>query len=405
MTARSKLSRFRLPRTVRIGRFLSLRSLAATTLFVNTAFPKGGFYLGGVPLTWGYLLLGVTGTLCVGALLLGRFKLDMPLLLSLTLILGYTVYSGVALVFSGYDASVSLGFLLSYCVSISVIPIFALLTTSYLLKKVGLKTFLATLKAAFSLVVVWGLVHFVAMNALGTFIGVPYVTTTGAQLDITTTRSVNRGSVLKMVSTYNNGNILGVNLLLWFPVVLAGGRRLKKRVALPARLLFLLSLSRTVWAGWIVSEVLLRVYGLRKLKSLLVVFVLVPVAAGLVVAIATVWFDNPLAFIFDASLGGRRAQLDQAVGLLPQPFNGIREIVYTSVATNFGVLGLLLFVATWGFPLLLPVKTRAARLAKVGLMTYFFLMLSDGAFILIPTQYTYWMVAAVVCSDAFLGEA
>ena len=399
-----KLNRLRVPKTLGIPQVFSLRFLAAMTLFVNTAFPKGGFYLSAVPITWGYLLLGLTGSLCVGTLLLERFKLDMPLLLSITLILGYTAYSVVTLIFLGYDANLSFGFLLSYCVSISVVPLFALLTTSYLLKKVEVATFLGILKVALLIVVVWGIVHFVAMNALGTFIGVPYVTTTGAQLDISTTRSVNRGGVLKMVSTYNNGNILGVNLLLWFPVVLAGGRRLAKRFALPARLLFLLSLSRTVWAGWIVSETLLRVFGLRKLTSLIVAFVLVPVAAGLVVAVATVWFDNPLAFIFDASLGGRRAQLDQAIGLLPQAFGGIREIVYTSVATDFGVVGLLLFVVTWGFPLLLPVGTRVARLAKVGLITYFFLMLSDGAFVFIPTQYTYWMVAAVVCSDRFLGE-
>ena len=57
-----------------------------------------------------------------------------------------------------------------------------------------------------------------------------------------------------------------------------------------------------------------------------------------------------------------------------------------------------------GIPLLLPVKTRAARLAKVGLATYFFLMLSDGAFSLIPTQYTYWTVVGVVCFGASTGK-
>ncbi len=389
--------------SLRVSHFLSLRHLAYVTLFVNVALPKGGFYIHSVPVTWGYVLLGLTGTLTGIAVLLRRFKVNFPIIIMVALLTGFSVYSLVTLAVLGHDPALSFGLLLSYYVSISIVPVFALLSTCYLLKKGGLTPFLALLRSAFILVVAWGIIHFVAMNAFDTFVGVPYLTTTGSQLDIATTRAVNRGSVLKMVSTYNNGNILGINLLLWFPLVLEGGRKLAKRFAVPSRALFLLSLSRTVWAGWIFSEVLTRTFGVRRLRSLILVFFLAPLAAGLVVYVATLWFASPLEFIFDPGLGGRRAQLEQTVSLLPQPFDGVREIVFASIVSNLGVVGLLFFVVTWGFPLLLPVRTRAARLAKVGLATYFFLMLSDGAFTLVPTQYTYWMVVGVVCSARFTG--
>ena len=266
--------------SLRINNFLSLRHLAYATLFINTALPKGGFYVNSVPITWGYVLLGLTGALTVMAILLGRFKITLLLTTMVALLAGFSAYSLVALITLGYDPTLSFGLLLSYFVSISIVPVLTLLSTCYLLKRVGLVPFLALLKSAFILVVAWGIIHFVAMNAFDTFIGVPYFTTTGPELDITHTRAVNRGSVLKMVSTYNNGNILGINLLLWFPLVLEGGRKLAKRFAVPSRALFLLSLSRTVWAGWIFSEVLTRTFGVRRLRSLILVFFLGTVGGG-----------------------------------------------------------------------------------------------------------------------------
>lgn len=370
-----------------------LHILSVLTLFFNTALPKGGFYLGGVPVTWGYLLLGISGSLVTISVLRGRHKLGRYEALAVILILGFTLLCLIYVATAGVSTGAGLAFTFSYFVSISLIPAFAILTTSYLLKEAGLTSALRTIRIALAVIAVWGLVHFVMMNAFGQFCGIPFLTLTGADLESIRLNHINRGDVFKMVSTYNNGNILGVNVLLWFPLAVYGLSSARWRYALLGRALFLFSLSRTVWLGWIFSEVAARLYLKRRLRDLALLAAIIPLLIGAIYAVLNVWFTNPIGFIFDANLGGRLDQLTAPVSVWGQPFIGIAEIVYAAILRNFGALGLVAFVLTWSFPLILRASCWTAKAAKLGLVTYLLVMASDGAFVLVPTQYTYWMVA------------
>ncbi|MDR9392560.1 MAG: hypothetical protein RI554_11100 [Trueperaceae bacterium] len=392
------------------GRTPLLRSTVAVglaSLFVNLAFPKAGFYVGEVPITAGYALLGAAGALALATLLLRHWTLPRATVWTIAALLPWIGASATLLVLGeNQDGFVSA---FSFLVSAALVPILTLLTTSLLLRSVAPRTLRRIVLAALGVVTAWGLVHFVAMNVFGAFPGIPFLTVTGSELDLADSRNINRGGIFKMVSTYNNGNILGVNALTWFPAAFAlAGPHVRWRGAWlgAPRGVFLFSLSRTVWAGWLVMEVVNTVFARRTLTRLAGMGLSLPLVLAGVVVVAAVLAANPFDFLFDRDLGGRIDQFRFEVAWLRASFIGMQEIVYTSILASFGVVGLALFLLAWTFPLLLPAHGPVAKAAKVGMITYLFVMVSDGAFPLIPTQHTYWMVAALaVAGPRTQGDA
>ncbi len=374
---------------------LALR-VSLASLFVNLAFPKAGFYVGDVPITAGYALLGAAGLLALATLLLRRWTLPRPTVWTLAALLPWIGTSAILVVLGdNQDGAVSA---FSFLVSAALVPVLALLTTSLVLRWAPPRAVRRVVLAALGLVTAWGLVHFVAMNAFGAFPGVPFLTVTGAELDLADSRNINRGGIFKMVSTYNNGNILGVNALTWFPAAFAfAAQHVPARWVWQGapRLVFLFSLSRTVWAGWLVMEVVNTVFARRTRTRLAGLGLSVPLVVAGVVVVAGILAANPFDFLFDRDLGGRIDQFQFELAWLRTSFTGIQEIVYTSILASFGVFGLATFLLAWTFPLLLPAHGPVGKAAKVGLVAYLFVMVSDGAFPLIPTQHTYWTIAAL----------
>jgi hypothetical protein len=233
-------------------------------------------------------------------------------------------------------------------------------------------------------------------------IGIPYLTFTGAEFDIGT-KYIDRGGVIKLISTYNNGNIFGVNVVMWSGLALYGMpesyRFIRKffmnTVNVFVKAALLLTLSRTVWITMIFSEIFLRIFVFRRLNHIFSLFFVLVLLLFLVFGAAGLFVRDPLAFIFDANLGARRNQLDMAWSFWPnQPFLGTAEIVYASMLTNFGALGLALFVLTWAWPAFIPPVDFEGRLVQMGLFAYLLAMGADGAFIYVPTQATYWFLVA-----------
>lgn len=375
-------------------------ALVGATLVVNVLVPKGGFYLHGIPVTWGYLLLGASVLAVLSTSWRGVTRWSRAEILSVVGILGFGLLAGANLLLKPIDARLAYQ-VLPFTVSSVVVPLSALIVGKRLLERYGLRNVTRVVSVLVGVVAAWGVVHFAVMNAFHAFIGIPFVTVTGGHLNSVAHKNINRGDVLKLVSTYNNGNIFGLNILMWFPLVaLSGWSRWSGWVT---RLALLLTISRTAWIGWLAAEVGGRIVG-RRQRSDLVVGPIVLIVAVLAIAVAAfVWFRHPGRFLFDPSLGGRAGQFAGPVSLLGGPFRGIREVVYMSVLHDFGALGLLVFLAAWSLPVWVRVSSLAGRLAKVGLLVYLLLMLSDGAFVLVPTQWTYWTLAAIVLYSANAG--
>lgn len=367
--------------------------VALASFCVNLAIPKGGIYAHGVPITWGYVLLGLAALLLLPRYLVAG-RIGRRPLITILLIGAFTGYSVTEIALRVQPGS-STTMALAYLVSISIVPLATLMVTHHLLETIGRDAMLRLATRLVGAIAVWGLVHFIAMNFGHVFLGIPWVTVTGGNPAIVASKNINRGSVLKLVSTYNNGNIFGVNMLLWLPLALLGYRA-RSWIAIALRAALLLSLSRTVWIGWLFSEFATRLSRRRTWNDIALGLLIPAVAAGAVVLVALIWFRHPLDFLFSAKLGGRLSQFSGPVTLLGQGFGGIDEVVYMSVIHSFGLTGLAIFIAAWASPLLSTANTRVNCLAKISLMTYLLVMWSDGAFLLIPTQWTYWTLASMV---------
>ena len=71
-----------------------------------------------------------------------------------------------------------------------------------------------------------------------------------------------------MVSTYNNGSILGTNMLIWMPLLLYSNTLKSKLSSIVARVCIFLTFARAAWFGLIIMEFLCLTF-YRKKASLL----------------------------------------------------------------------------------------------------------------------------------------
>jgi hypothetical protein len=213
--------------------------------------------------------------------------------------------------------------------------------------------------------------------------------------------------VFKLISTYNNGNIYGICMLMLLPLYAWLEKSTLRQGIVKVSLV--LTLSRTVWVGMILYEVLQRVYVKRvSARALAYLAVgLAVVAAGVAYALTLIGQD--VSFLFDRKLGGRLGQLGafETAGLLASaPFESISEIVYLSVMESFGVLGLAAFVTAMAAPLGLQAlgatpfaNSGYKRSLAAGLAVYLVVAMSDGAILLIPVMAIYWFVVTLLVSD------
>lgn len=370
-------------------------------LWTNLVIPKAGLYLGLVPVNFGYLLLGLGSFTVFLKILLGSYKLIKLELVALLFLVSNAAFQLITIFIQG--STVDLSMLFGHLTSLAIVPPLALLSSGYLLRRAPRVAIYRLMLWALGLVCFFGIVNFLGLNVFKNMIGIPFLTFTGKDFDIST-KYIDRGGVIKLISTYNNGNILGINLLIWSNLALYGviqfRGEIKRLKLIPwlgilVRFTLLLTLSRTVWILMVFNEVFLRIFVSRRIEQILSVFFVLVVMLFLVFGAAGLFVRDPLGFIFDANLGARRSQLDITWSVWPsQPFSGTVEIVYASMLTNFGVVGLGLFFLTWAWPALIPPVNFEGRLVQMGLFAYLLAMGADGAFIYVPTQATYWFLVA-----------
>src|SRR5690606_34127372 len=117
---------------------------------------------------------------------------------------------------------------------------------------------LRAVRMAVLLVSAYGIFLFFYKLATDSFIEIPYLTVNAGDVGELEGKSIDRGGVFKLISTYNNGNVYGISLLMLLPLYTFLEKRLSSVLTVKASLV--LTLSRTVWAGLVVYEVLSRLY-------------------------------------------------------------------------------------------------------------------------------------------------
>lgn len=381
---------FRLPRPG-IRLFQPNKILALLWLFL-LVFPKGGFKIAGVPITWGYLLLGIVS---IFSLFPSHFSFRTQRLYAYLCTVPFQIISLLTFIIYGSE---EIGFSISFIINFIVLPCFFYLFLAKNIETINQEFLFKLFKIGVFLIASYGIFLFAYKIITGKLIEIPFLTMNYHDLGKMESKCNDRGAVFKLISTYNNGNIYGICLLMIFPFYcVIETSTWKKSIAIIS---LFLSFSRTVWAGLVFNEILTLILITRKKDILFKLSTIA--AASLGIIFISFHFGLDFSFLFDKSLGGRSNQFEvlETITLFPsKSFEGIPEIVYLGVLLNFGVAGLVSYLICMVSPIFHTFTTKEHRLIQksiiCGLLNYLFISLSDGALLYVPILIFYWLLSSL----------
>lgn len=228
---------------------------------------------------------------------------------------------------------------------------------------------------------------------------------------------------VKLTSTYQNGNLLGVNLLIFIPLAIAlSQRRLVKLLIVGAGLFTLaFAASRSVWVGAVLMGLAAIQLGVRRVLPKIALAVLLSICVTLFVFYVPVARTRILEMHPDnlVTLGGR---LEPAAVLWRESIRdanvsafiigpdvstekrivaqggGAYEIFYLALYEIAGVVGILVWFTPIAFSLSNFYKCRAdfvMRAVLIGLVSWLLVALVEGAFWLPPTAFNLWTLVGI----------
>lgn len=364
------------------------------------AFPKGGIKVSGVPLTWGYILLGLVSPLA----LLTLSAPPQRCLLTLALSLPFTVFVlGMGVTEAVGAGGVALGFIFSAMMSFGIFPYVFYGLFSSKLKRIPPKLFVTTLVWCVRFIAIYGIFLFAYKVAVGSFFQVPYLTVNAADAGQLADKPIMRaGGVAKLISTYNNGNIYGACLPMILPVYLLFERNPIFVSAVWASQF--LTISRTAWAGGVFLIFVLYFIGNKPNIKRLASGLFAVLIGTLLIAWLLQLLGRDLAWIVDPSLGGRASKYDDTLinlSLFPTgSVAGFGEIVYLGILRNYGLIAFLCFLPFFFGGVLLSYRGKYAhhplrRAARQGLMAYYVMSMSDGAILFIPVMAFFYFASLI----------
>ena len=303
-----------------------------------------------------------------------------------------------------------IGFTISFYISLFGMPAIFLLLFYHPLRHVSLDFVRNILLKFVYFTAIYGIFLFFYKLYTGSFIEIPLVTVNTGDVGELENKHINRGGIFKLISTYNNGNLYGVCMLMLLPLVNTFETKTYRKFFL--KLALLLTLSRTVWMGLLIFEILNFIF--LKKKTVGSVFAIAGVVAIVSIAmmIGLSLLGRDITFLADSSLGGRTGQIDALANSSFFPdmsvkFEVVREMVYFSVVENFGWVSLPLFFLYLFTPFglfLLGRTPQSSTLTKkslaLGLVLYYIAAFVDGAILYIPVMAIYWLVVVLLLSDA-----
>ncbi len=381
---------------------------AALLLTFIVLLPKGGIKVAGIPLTVGYAILFLLAGLCFTAYsYTGKIRwIGKNHFICLLTFLPFFALSTFKILAAGFS---SMGFLFSFYVSLFIIPAIFLLLFYHPLKHIQLDIIKSLLIKFVFLTAIYGIFLFFYKLYTGEFIEIPLLTVNLGDVGEIENKHINRGGIFKLISTYNNGNLYGVSMVMLLPFYDYFEKKTYRKLLL--KIALLLTLSRTVWVGLIMFEALNFIFIKKKTVKVMagaivtLLFVLLGLTAGLML------LQTDLSFVADRNLGGRLGQLAalSEAGFFPDlstPFKTILEMTYLSVLDNFGWLGAFFFIVYLTTPLILFLlrkvpdsRSPLKRLFALGLVLYMIVAFVDGGLLYIPVMAIYWLVVVLMLND------
>lgn len=367
-------------------------------IIANIASPKAGIEVYGYPLTFGYMLLVVIAPI-------GLIGLARRPTLSSAAIGNFIAYLAVG--FIGVYKTILYGtaassVLLNIALFIAL-PAIMLIALCAHLEYLTEKQIGTVLRWSMRFVIVWGLMNFVIFLLTKHIIEIRYITINAGEVSSVFNKNNRRGTLMKLISTYNNGNIFGACMITLAPVYIYFE---KSRAWVVAFLIsVVLSLSRSTWFGLIMVSVFMALSGQLRLSRISFWIAALAALALAIVMMATLgWSSNSL---LDTNLGGR---VEQWTNLTLSPFGEntfrIAEILYAGLLRSFGVIGFLIALVALLYPIGYALG-RASQLstlrraAAAGCAGYLLVSFFDAAFIYPPTIVIYLFVSTLVYRRGF----
>jgi hypothetical protein len=370
----------------------------------NVLFPKGGFKIGDVPYTWGYLFLGATLVpLAIIRFAGAKLRMRKNTFLAVASLVPFQIL--VIYSFRAFGVS-SFGLLATETVSFFVLPFAFFLVYPAFLDRIDGAKLASLFRFCILATALFGIFLFFYYTLTGNLVEIPFVTVnSGDYGQLENTKHINRGAFLKLISTYNNGNLYGICIIILLPLYNCLEPRTWKRVAV--KIALVLTLSRSVWMGlvfeqllsmvrlgWAAAQTFPRVALGPAFRKLLI---LLGTLASVLIGVA---FVGGISFLFDAGLGGRSGYFSDSfehLHFLPEGMtSGFPEINYLGALDSYGVSGLFCFTLIFVMPILLILANRSLlrspirRAACKGLVLYMIVSAADGALLLIPVLAFYW---------------
>jgi hypothetical protein len=354
-------------------------------------FPKGGIKYLDIPITWGYLFV------CA---LCQRMILEKKALCCLIALTPFQIISLITIVLNG---QVQLGYTCSYVIHFFLIPMGLLLVLPMYMDQIAVEKIFWWIKVGVFFVAAYGLFLFGYKLLTGSFLEIPFLTVNYHDMyELEYEKCIDRGGIFKLISTYNNGNLYGICILMLLPLYSVLESSFWKRWVVKSSLI--LTLSRTIWLGLIAYELLRYFFSHQKgvRRSIQVIGSLIGIALGLFILREQLSLSSD--FFLDRFLGNRIGQLEVLKHIewfSTEPFNGIYEVIYLGTLLSFGVVGLITFLFGMTFPLLMysthkqqPSDEGAA--IALGLVLYLLIACSDGALLLLPVMCFYWFLTLLL---------
>lgn len=372
-------------------------------MLFNLALPKGGTRIEGFPITWGYVVIGgITMFAAIGMLRRRDVSLP-PVIQACCLLMPMAIFT----YYKAQHYNLPSGNWFQYAVLFGFFPIAILVTMSPYLEQLQARHIANVLRLCIRFAIAWGLFNFVLFLAVKQVIEIPYVTVNGAEAISVMKKNNMRGSVMKLVSSYNNGNIFGVCMVMLMPIYF----HIEKRKGWLAAFVIavLCTLSRTAWFAMTGAFILMVIAGQIRVNRM---SVWVSLGAAFCVFLAILpllgWSS---ANLIDDRLGGRIDYLRKLqITFFGQDTIIIPEIIYYGLLQSYGLIGLVIAVAGlsygafyglshWGT--LSPLR----RAAVLGVIAYLFAGVMDGAFVFPPVFPLFLFVNALIYRRGYRGAS
>ena len=370
----------------------------------NVALPKGGIMVYGLPVTWGYMLIALVGALAGISVIRRRDLQIAPIVQTFGLFLPLAVI----VYYKAVQYNLSAAGWIPFAVIFGLFPVLILTAIGPQLERIRTADIARAIRPMIRFAVAWGLMNFVLFLLTREIIEIPYVTVNiGDVGEILSKNNLRSGGLMKLVSTYNNGNVFGACMVMLMPLYLYFEHRKIWRALFIVALI--LTLSRTAWFSMSAAFIMMALAGQIRLNR---TGVWVSVAAAVCVLLVLLplmgWSS---ANLIDDRLGGRLVYLqDLKISFFGAERIVIPEVVYFGLLQSFGLFGFVLSLCALGFGAAFGIGHwqqlgRLRQAAVVGVLSYLAVCAMDGAMLYPPVFPIFLFLNALIYRRGYVPAA